>query len=484
MKPATLLLSASLLANLALVALLATRPAASESPLAANAKLSATPVTKSASGHSDLQAAIASGDVNALVAAGVPADTARELVLARKLAQLAAKARAQAATTGDSKWWRLRANVMSAGREQQLASRRELSEALLAAFGDDLGLSGSDPSQLAFLSPAKRAALRQITQDYDEMMAKFAPGGVQLASDKERLRLLRAERERDIAALLSPDEKLAYDLRTSPAGTTVRSRYGDAIESEAEFQKIYALQKAFDDKFPREALTGRISPDVLRARGDAERQLDTDLRATLGDDRYATLRRASDSDLRNVETLANRLNLPATTTQNVATTRDAYAAESQRINNDSSVSFPQRRTQIQELAARAKTDLARTLGSEAAEAYGQTSPWVNHLQNGTAYSTTPQANSPLGLTSQSVYPVLPAGVNLSGTSARQVFVSGSPVVDGAVSGDRPLSGGNVQVMTFSTSHTDATTTTTPTGSPTLIVPAQPPPASSTPTPKP
>ena len=206
----------------------------------------------------------------------------------------------------------------------------------------------------------------------------------------------------------------------------------------------------------------------------------------MGDDRYATLRRASDSDLRNVETLANRLNLPATTTQNVATTRDAYAAESQRINNDSSVPFPQRRTQIQELAARAKTDLARTLGSEAAEAYGQTSPWVNHLQNGTAYSTTPQANSPigLGLTSQSVYPVLPAGVNISGTSARQVFVSGSPVVDGAVSSDRPLGGGNVQVMTFSTSHSETTTSPAPTGSPTLIVPAQPPPASSTPTPKP
>ena len=485
-KPTTLLLSASLLANLALVAVFTTRSSAPEVPPAANPNRAAS--APASANSSALQAALASGDVNALIAAGLSPETARELTLARKLAQLAAKARAQATTNGDNKWWRLRANVMSAGREQQLSARRELSEALLAAFGDDLGLGNSDPALLAFLSPAKREALRRIMQDYDEMMSKFGAGGIQLASDKERLRLLRAERERDIAALLSPDEKLAYDLRTSPASATIRNRYGDAIESEAEFQKIFALQKTFDDKFPRDALTGRISPDVLRARSDAERQLDTDLRAALGDERYTALRRASDSDLRNVESLATRLNLPATTTNTVAATRDAYAAESQRINNDTSVSFPQRRTQIQELAARAKTDLVRTLGNEAAEAYGQTSPWVNHLQNGTAYSTTPQANSPIGLnlSSQSVYPVLPAGVNITGTSARQVFVSGTPPPDGVVSSDRALTGGNVQVMTFSTTHTDSATTTTPapTAGATLVLPAQPTQPAPTPTPKP
>ncbi|MGH7957767.1 MAG: hypothetical protein ACREH8_12280 [Opitutaceae bacterium] len=76
------------------------------------------------------------------------------------------------------------------------------------------------------------------------MMAKFSAGGVQLASDREKLRLLRAERDRDIAALLTPEEWTAYEMRTSISGNIVKSRYGDAIESEAEFQKIHALQKA------------------------------------------------------------------------------------------------------------------------------------------------------------------------------------------------------------------------------------------------
>ena len=128
----------------------------------------------------------------------------------------------------------------------------------------------------------------------------------------------------------------------------------------------------------------------MRARGDAERQLDADLRSTLGDDRYAALRRAADPDLRNVDTLVARLNLPATTTDNVAAARDAYAAESQRINSDTNMPFPQRRTQIQELATRAKTDLARALGGEAADAYAPNSQWLNYLQNGMAYATTLQ----------------------------------------------------------------------------------------------
>ena len=86
----------------------------------------------------------------------------------------------------------------------------------------------------------------------------------------------------------------------------VRNRFGDAIESEGEFQKIFALQKAFDDDFPRETLTGRISPEVIRARSEAERQLENDIRAAVGDDRYAALRRAADADVRTIDALAAR----------------------------------------------------------------------------------------------------------------------------------------------------------------------------------
>ncbi len=460
MKPTFLLLTASLVANAAFVALFATRAPSTES-----AAPDPTPKAVASAAPDTLRAALASGDAAALEAAGLSRELARELALGRTLSRLADKARAASAQpTGDGRWWRNRNTT--AARDAQLAARRELT----AALGLDLGASG-DASQFAFLPAAKRDALRRITDDYDEMITKFGATGVQLPSDREKLRLLRAERERDIAALLSPEEKLAYDLRTSASAATVRNRYGEAIESEGELQKLYALQKAFDDKFPRDALTGRISAETLATRAAAERQLDADLRAVVGDDRYAALRRAADSDARNLDSLVSRLSLPPTTTDNVLAARDTYAAESQRINNDASIPFPQRRAQIQALAGRAKADVTRSLGAEAGTAYAQSSPWLNLLSGGTAYSTQPQSNAMGGALSfgqQSVYPVMPAGITAS-SGTRQVIVNGSPVFENAIAIERPAGAVQTQVMTFSTS--DHTTT----GAPATVIttPAQP-----------
>ena len=476
MKPISLLLAASLVANVALVTVYVTR---SPSTVSAPAAGSRSPATSATAADTDaaLRAALASGDAAALRAAGLSPELARDLALARAFTKIAAHAHAaRAQNAADTRWWRSRGGAPGA-REQQLVARRELADALMTAFGDDLGLGGGEAVQFAFLSPEKRDALRRITQDYDEMMAKFSAGGLQLPSDKEKLRLLRAERDRDIAALLTPEERLAYEMRTSTSGNTVRNRYGDTIESEAEFQKIFALQKAFDEKFPRDALTGRISPEVMRARSDGERQLDADLRAAVGDERYSTLRRAADPDLRTVDSLVSRLNLPPTTTDQVAATREAFAAESQRISSDTSIPFQQRRAQIQDLATRAKADLSRALGGgEATEAYAQSSQWVNLLQNGMAYSTTAQPGSPasLGIGAQSVFPVMPAGATSPGGARQQVFISSTPPPDGAGGGsDRVITNSNVQMVTFGTS--DSTTTgNAPAGArQTIVAPTQP-----------
>jgi hypothetical protein len=456
MKPTTLLFAASLLGNVALIAVIATR---GDSSAPTNSLTVPAPKTSdSAAQKADaLRAALTSGDAAALAAAGVPAEIARELMFGRTFARMAEKIRsARTSQTSGEPWWRGRPAAASPGsREQQLIARRELSDALIAAFGDDFGLSGADQSQFAFLPAAKRDALRRINQDYDEMMAKFSAGGVQLASDREKLRLLRAERDRDIAALLTPEERLAYEMRTSPSGNSVRSRYGDAIESEAEFQKIFNLQKAFDEKFSREALSGRISPEVLSARAEAERQLAADIRAAVGEDRYAALRRAADPDVRTLDSLASRLNLPPATTDTVLASRDAYSAASQKISSDNALSMPERRAQIQALAMQAKAELARTLGAEGAEAYAQRSPWVNMLQGGVAYSTTPSDGAPGSLLpggAQSVYPVMPGGA-VPGGAGRQ-FVIATPPEEGAVLGD-PTVGGDVRVMTFSGGPADA-----------------------------
>lgn len=449
MKPNTALLLASLVGNCALVAVLATRSAA---PTAQTSRTPDAPILRAenAGGEDALRSALTSGNAAALAAAGVTPEVTRELLLGRSLTRAAERIRAARANQPkDDRWWRLRNTA--GNRELQLQQRRELSEALLAAFGEDFGLSANaDSAQLAFLPAEKRDALRRITQDYEEMMAKFGAGGVQLPSDRERLKLLRAERDRDIAALLTPEERAAYELRTSPTANAVRARFGDGLETEEDYRKVYALQKAFDDAFPLDA-SGRLSGETLRQRGEAQRQLQDDIRAALGEEKYSALRRATDPDLRTIESLASRLNLPAATTDRVATARESLAAESQRINADASLTPQQRRAQIQELGTRGRQELARTLGPEAAEAYAQRSPWVGMLQNGMAYSTTPPAGSP-GLAlggAPSVHPVPPAGAAGPGTT-RQMFTIAAPGTFDGINADPLAQPSGVQIMTFGT----------------------------------
>lgn len=453
MKILPLVLATSLVANAVLLGVLAKRSFTESTVQPSGVASSRTPQASAQRELDALRTALHSGDAAALEAAGLSPETARELVVGRVFSRAAERIRAaRASQPADERWWRNRTG--SATREQQLRNRRELSDALVAAFGDDLGLlGGNDATQFAFLPAAKRDALRRITQDYDEMMAAFNTGGLQLPSDRERLKLLRAERDRDLAALLTPEELEAYHMRTSASAAVVRGRYGDGIETEEDFRRIYALQKAFDEKYAFDGSTGRISPETMRARSEAQRQLQDDIRASLGDDKYAALRRASDSDLRTVDGLAARLNLPAGTTDRVASARETFASQSQQINADTSLTPQQRRAQLQDLGARAKAELTQALGAEAGEAYAQRSPWVGMLQNGMAYSTTPSASAaaaPFG-GSLPVHPVPPPGATGPGTT-RQAFTLAAPAaVDGVVHADAFATPGGVQVMTFSTS---------------------------------
>lgn len=428
-KPTSLLLAGSIVANLALVGVLILRAPAPVNSRSTTASAS-VPASSGSRADAALRAALAAGDVAALEAAGVPPEAARRLAANGALTRATEKLRAlQGRVAANGRWWR-NGVLTPADREELAQAQRELAEAMTAAYGVDL-LSRGQVDPLAFLPPAKRQALSRVMQDYEEMMAKFGATGLQLPSDREKLKLLRAERDRDIAALLSPTELADYELRTSGSAQSLRNRFGDAIESEDDFRKLFALQKAFDEKNP--PFSGRITPEQVQQRSAAERQLQEEMRAVLGEDKYAAIRRASDNDLRTVEALATRLNLPADTTDRVAAARATYAAESQRINSDTSLTPQQRRTQIQELANRAKTDLASALGAEAADTYAQRSSWVSMLQGGMAYSTNPK-DSPdggMGPVGQAVFPLFPAGgAGGVAVSSRQVINMSETRTDG------------------------------------------------------
>lgn len=470
MKRSPLLLAGSLAANIALAAMIFLRTP--EVSPAERARGGVGDAAKSAPSARQTAAAerARTGDATAADAArSDPEADARDLALGRTLSRLIAQARTQ--RPAEAPWWTSKAGTRN--READLRAQRELSDAIIAAFGEDpLFKPRNEASTLAFLPTAKRDALRRIVQDYDEMLAQFAATGVELSSDREKQKLLRAERDRDIAALLSPEELLAYEMRTSTSGTTIKARFGDGIASEDEFARLYALQKAFDDRFP--PLSGTITMETRRARAEAERQLQADIAAAVGTERYAALKRAADPELRTIDALTSRLGLAATTADSVVAAREAFGTESQRINADTSLTPQDRRQQITDLAARAKIQVTSLLGAEGAEAYLQRSPWVALLQGGTAYSSTPPAGALAGLGGTNVFPLPLSGGTTStvvGGSIQQVVSlnpTGAPLMIGGGGSGAP---NQTMELTF-TSATPAVVATRPATATPALAPTQ------------
>ncbi len=145
MKFTPVLLTLSLVANLALALTLARR--ASPPDATALARTSTVSKRSSSSDPSSnaLRAALASGDASALEAAGLPADAVRQLLLRRAFQRFGERMRATQSPSPDGRWWRNR-GPGSGNREEALLARRELSDAMMAAFGDDFGAGRREPA--------------------------------------------------------------------------------------------------------------------------------------------------------------------------------------------------------------------------------------------------------------------------------------------------------------------------------------------------
>ena len=409
MKKTTLLLVLSLVVNAAFAAILFLRPT---SP--ANRADSATsppdkPISSPAGNLTTAQlAALESGDATQLKAAGLSDKLVSMLTVGRAYAKLrTGMHELKQSAYSRSQYWR-RPNLGADELRQMTKTQREFNETLDAAFNQDATLSSD--SQYAFLPPEKRDVLRRIKHDYDEITSDLSAemGGTQLPSDRKKLKILSDEKDRDIAAALTPEEYEQYNLHFSPTAATIRARYGDAIQTEDDYKKIFVLQKAYDDQSQLEFMAGPVSQEVMAMRHTAEVKLQDDIKAALGPDNYAVLQKASDPDYNALTSVVKRLNLSPQTADTVFASRDTYAAASQRINADPSLSAADRRTQLATLATQAQTDLTKMLGSEGAEAYAARANWMAMLKRGSAFSTNPKDAAP-GMTNvgSSIYSVPP-----------------------------------------------------------------------------
>jgi hypothetical protein len=414
MKAAPLLLAISLIANGALVyAVISARDAsrvsaATQSPSAApsDAKSGDKGHAEKAAAAEALATAVNRGDAAAvrdhLRSLGLPDDVVRaavRAVLFKPVAELGREVSKKQNKDGQS-YWRGPTGMLvpqlldkedrARLREMQRNANRQLEELL--------GPDPYDPnaSRYAFLPAEKASRLREIDMDYSELRNQIMSEveGFRMPSDDEKLALLQQEQRKDLEALLSPEELAEYDRRNSNTANRLRWQMRSFEPTEEEYKTIYALTKAYDDQFDRQrGEPRRNDPNEATRRMDAQRQLNEQLKAALGEKRFAEYMRVQDPDYNSLAAAARRFDLPQPAVEKAYAARDQAVAAAQRITSDANLTPEQRSAALAAVAEQTRAQVQSALGAEVSAAYLRSNMrWLEALERGQSISVNPNGS--------------------------------------------------------------------------------------------
>ena len=419
MKPSTLLLAGTLSANAAFVAIFTFRPtllppawrehfvsdATRAADLAAQNKSTADRATAQAraadSQRAKTWANLNTSDLRTLVArlraAGFSPAVIRAIVGARIEESFAARM-SELLGSVDAPFWK--PDPFSSAQnpkfyEAQNQIYRDRTKALREILGDDyfagsaIDATTAQRRQFGDLPKSKIELVQRIVDDYTEMnsQVKAAGGGVILPEDREKFALLEREKRADLATILTPAELEDYEMRNSTVTSRLRSGLTIMDASAAEFAVIFRAQQPFAEfLYP----TGSYSfnAETSRQRTEAQKQIADQLRAALGEPRYADYARATSYDYQSLYRLAQRDNIPVDAINRAYDLRAATADESTRI-NDAKLSPADRSAALQALAASTRAKLASALGATVADAYVKSASWLTAIQNGHTIRLSP-----------------------------------------------------------------------------------------------
>ena len=267
MKPAPLILAATLLCNAALIGNALFRPPAPPAKTTrANAPTPNPDSTNASTATPDprtLAQLFASDDTRALLERlhemGFPPGILRSVAFARIEKKYAAR---QAALEDPPlPYWRERSKIpqpkpdRAARRDEKLALDNEMN----ADFKDLIAglIPDSDPREdnrrrriFGDLPDAKIAQIAAINRDYGDMRAQLYEdmNDVRLPGDQAQLDLLDKEQRADLAQALTPDELRDYDLRSSPLAKNLQQQIKYFNSTEAEYTALYDAQTVINEK--------------------------------------------------------------------------------------------------------------------------------------------------------------------------------------------------------------------------------------------
>lgn len=239
--------------------------------------------------------------------------------------------------------------------------------------------------EFGYLPPDKVDRMQTILADYKELRSSIFQNsyGVRMPEDEEKLKLIEQEERADLEALFTPEELEAYDMRTSTIARILRNNLKAFQPTEEEYRSIYRLTEAAN----ADPQSPRVLP-LRQANNPAVIQLQNEVKAALGPERYEAFQLANDPDYVQADRLTTRLGLPDTTTAKLYTTAQDYQERVQTIQSNNTLPVEARASQLKALALEAEQQFTRLLGQRGFQAYeNQGGRWIKNLKGPTARTT-------------------------------------------------------------------------------------------------
>lgn len=321
---------------------------------------------------------------------GCPEQTIRELIIADLDKLMAPELHAAYGHRAELKFWHSEEEEMAndvdqralAARAREIEKRkrdiiRELVSADLAR--ERMKASGQEDymeRRLSFLPEERRTQVRELVEKFDESEKKLREkdldeGESLSAAERTQLRLLRQQRETELNALLTPQEREQFDLWLSPTANSVRYAFYGMKATEQEFTTIYKVRKAFDDRWSPNDV--ELLDDTTQRQREAERaQAEGAIQQGLGADRYAEYKRGEDEDYHRLNALAARHKLPKEKVVEAYGYKKVVAEYRSKLQADASLDAQQKREAHQAIADETEKALRVLLGEKAYRHYIRT----------------------------------------------------------------------------------------------------------------
>lgn len=245
------------------------------------------------------------------------------------------------------------------------ALEQEYLSELRVLLGEDATpvLDVMERQQFGDLPPDKVGLIKQINNDYTEMAAALreATKGVTLPEDERKLAFLEQEKRADLAAVLSPEELLKYELRSSDTARGLRNQLHAFEPSEEEFVALFHVQREVERA---------LAALPHKPTADESRELRENLvKGALSPERFDDYQIRTAGAYREVSELVTNLALPEATTREVIRTQREVVRQANEIRNDRELNAADRQTQLATLSADARQKLEARLGKEGLKQY-------------------------------------------------------------------------------------------------------------------